>query len=64
MKATGDNGGSQEPGRPSQLRGRLHGKRQPRLSAPGPGSGKPELERAGLGNKTGADWPEFVYAPQ
>lgn len=22
------------------------------------------LERAGLGNKTGADWLEFVYAPR
>lgn len=30
----------------------------------GTGFGQPGLERAGLGNKTGADWPEFVYAPQ
>lgn len=30
----------------------------------GTGFGEPRLERAGLGNKAGADWPEFVYAPQ
>lgn len=30
----------------------------------GTGLGGPGLERAGLGNKTGADWLEFVYAPQ
>lgn len=24
----------------------------------------PGLERAGLGNKAGADWLEFVYAPR
>lgn len=30
----------------------------------GTGFGEPGLERAGLGNKTGADWLEFVYALQ
>lgn len=30
----------------------------------GTGFGEPGLERAGLGNKTGADWLDFVYAPQ
>lgn len=30
----------------------------------GTGFGEPVLERAGLGNKTSADWPEFVYTPQ
>lgn len=29
----------------------------------GTGFGGPGLERAGLRNKTGADWLEFVYAP-
>lgn len=62
MKATGDNEGSQEPGCLSRLRRRLQG--QPRMPAPGRGSEEPGLERAGLGNKTGADWLEFVYAPQ
>lgn len=28
------------------------------------GFGEPGLERAGLRNKTGADWSEFVYALQ
>lgn len=30
----------------------------------GTGFREPGLERAGLGNKTGADWSEFVYALQ
>lgn len=30
----------------------------------GTGFEEPGLERAGLWNKTGADWLEFVYAPQ